>query len=299
MKILRMLLAILLCAPACISRADAVEDAYTNPAPSAVQGIRAVPVEPQAPGFEFSVQGGLTGVAMDDFNTALEGFLKGKAAGFVDYLLYTGSDGSASWKAEEAKAGKSFSGQIGYATSPNFTLGAEIEYITLPTITGKVTGAGIFSESIDFSMDADTSLLALMVGAAVKGGERKGANYRGFLYGGPIWATMEITERQHFVDPFFAFDETYHATFKEEGSGIAVKFGGEVGYGITDAVSIFVAGGYRFAKIAKMKSDRGVDWDQDGIDETDKGETYKDKDENTVEFDFSGYILNLGVRFLF
>ena len=242
---------------------------------------------------------GYATVDLGDLNDYAVDFAKSEAAGFVDYLDFWGSIGSAKWDVEKATSGYVGSIDLGYQIASQGGLGARLGYLTTGDITMKVTGSGDGGESIKETGTIEMSAISLLVGGWIEGGDKSGMNYSGYLYVGPTFATSETAMEFDFVDTGLGIEFSGDYSYEAKGSGLGAEIGGKVGYGFNERTSVFVEGGYRMQTIEKMKATEDVDTDDDGIDDIEEGDTSDDMDGDPVEVVLSGISLKVGVQYLF
>lgn len=242
---------------------------------------------------------GYATIDLADVNKDTVDFAKYEVSDFVDYLNIWSSIGSAKYSVEQVESGFVGSMDLGYQVSSQGGVGFRFGYLKPGDITMKVTGSGNGGESIYDKGTISMSVISVMAGGWIEGGEKVGLNYSGFLYAGPSFASSETTRKYQFSDTVLSIYSTMGYTAESSGSAFGADLGGKFGYGFSEKASVFIEAGYRILAISKMKATKDVDMDKDGIVDVEKGDVENNIDGDPLEYAFSGISLKVGVQYLF
>lgn len=241
----------------------------------------------------FSLGG--AGVRLPGLENRMRASADGKLADYRAALASAGTPGDAT-AGVEGGGGVAFSmaWEFGLAVRRGVGLGLRFGSTHADSVEievrSEVAGAGL-----DYRERADPSHTGILLGGWIEGSFKRLA-YRVFGFAGPQIAIVTV-EREQEVSSVPGFHDMDLQMYDMTGSFVAYECGAELGVRLAGWLSLFAAGGYRFADAGSLRYGGDVDIDGNGTTDFWKGETFRDAGrQQAVTLDFSGAFGRGGLR---
>jgi hypothetical protein len=182
-------------------------------------------------------------------------------------------------------------------------LGARYAIMAPGDITAMVSGYDQTGEGVTYNGTVSASLTTILFGGWIQGGDvGSGLNGRVSLFAGPAWGRAGIHEDASFnlvAPPGASRIGSYDYTRELRGQSWAFDTGLEVGYTIARWVTIFIEGGYHWARFVNMRDQKDYDFVRDGgvIDHHSSGEFALRPDGKPFIIDYDGFSVGVGLKF--
>jgi len=241
-----------------------------------------------------SVAGGYGTVGMVAVNENAEANSEILAKQMEAEVAVYGPTEAPSMKVDKSTGGVSLGVDLGNKVSSRGGITVRAGYLkpnelSIRASARKVSQPGIGDQFASINITTAITVISLMAGGWIEGGEKRGVNYSGFLFVGPAQASS-VVKGQYMVTG--SGQGAY--SYAYSGTGIGGEIGGRLGVGIGKASSMFVETGYRLITIGKMKADKDYDDLNDGTIDLKKGTVIKDVAGKALKFDFSGINIKAG-----
>lgn len=245
-------------------------------------------------GRHVSFWAGWQGAQMGDVQSSLEDVANGSKSDFL-YLF----GGTAHTNSSASNGG--FSGGIEYTAITNETLGwgARLGYASAGEYDSSVTGSGASGETYFEEWNLNTSVIPLMAGLVIHGGDANEIQLRGALFLGVAFASATMKQAGDISVPWMSYRDSYSTSVPLSGHGFCGDASVRVSMNMSSHAVVFAEVGYVLAKVNEMTFDRNVDFDGDGVIDYKKGSHVEESNSTKpLGFDFSGGSVRVGISFI-
>ncbi|MEW6516962.1 MAG: outer membrane beta-barrel protein [candidate division FCPU426 bacterium] len=241
------------------------------------------------------------GYAGTDFST-LEKHFRERGAdyrqNFIDYLVYTGSNGTASYTVKEVTGSIQAGADMLYWLNGTIGVGGRLNLLMPSTLELSVQGEGAYQETYEYQQKISSFLLSPMLEICLRNRIGSTVELNLVVAGGLGWSSATLDYSSHLTDPFYGLDEQTNMTATISGTGFHLLAGANLGVRLSEHISLFANAGYNYCNIGEMKYTETLDLDGDGLADVDKDTIYGDPDtRKAYNFDFSGMFFGGGLQF--
>ncbi len=201
------------------------------------------------------------------------------------------------------KGGLNVEGEIGYALTEHIGIGGRLGWFQPGEMAARGDAQGTYRGHDAFSAYSDSVsllLVPLLMGGWIESSEdESGLRAWGSLFFGPAIARGEFRHQYQVTVPALSIREGFNKSVLFTGRTFAVEIGGGLNKVVTKHFAVFIEAGYRLANVMHMTAAQDVDFNDDGVVDVKKGERYTNSKNQPVQFDFSGFKVNLSLRSAF